>query len=391
MTDPDARLDQALDALHAEPRHAPAQLDDARGRLLAALDAEAGPALAPVRELRPARPLRKRMVLPIAATAAAVLAATAVIVQVNGTDEQQAPVAGGAAGTPAVPPALSSGAAPKISLASAEQALNGAADLQVNAVDQPLKAGQYRYLVEHAWWSRGYETGTPADAPESPRSGYTYLLEQRRSEWIPADERQDWLERREVLGSKWLGGSVSEAEAGPLQIQDTDKGERRGACGNFFPKAKPVKVCGDPNDQDSAAFYQRLPRDPDKLLAFLKDFTKGRGSTPSVLFHFGLSILSGGRMPADLRSDWYRAMAKIPGVKVLDTAVNLDGHTGVALGLDDPRERRELILDPGNGDFLGERSVTGPQSDYPWLKPGTVTAYSSVTTAVADGIGQLPK
>jgi hypothetical protein len=360
----DHELDEALDLLHRDARTSDAPLTEARAVVMAAAEA---PAVLPR-----VRPLRRRRVLPIAAAAAAVLAVTAVVVQVQSPDS-------------------SSVAAPDVSLMSAVKVLNDAADLQINAVDQPLGLGQYRYIDEHGLAQRSEQKLAVDGDPTSKRTGSTYTWEYQRQEWIPADQTREWLERRQVLSApKWIGGTMPEAEATPPKPLATDVGERRAACGDFFPDAKPKKVCGDPTAWDNPDFYKSLPRDPDQLFAWLKDAVKLRGEAPSTLFHFGIEILRAGVMPADLRADFYRALAKIPGMKVFDAAVNQDGKTGIALGLDDVHQRRDLIIDPKTGNFIGERLVAGPQPYDPWVKPGTVTGYTSITTAVTTTPGTTP-
>jgi hypothetical protein len=77
-------------------------------------------------------------------------------------------------------------------------------------------------------------------------------------------------------------------------------------------------------------------------------------------------------------------------MKVLAAEVNLDGRTGVALGLDDQHQLRQLIIDPNTGQFIGERTIAGAQPNEPWIKPGTEIGASAITTAVADRIGVAP-
>ncbi|WP_410638811.1 CU044_5270 family protein [Amycolatopsis sp. lyj-346] len=363
-------LDETLELLHRDARTAPADLSAARARLLAELDAGS------VVPLRPGR--LRRFALPVAAAVAGVVAVTVVVVQPR-------PAAPGPAAAPPVrttSPAPTA-AAPDVRLMSAVQVLTRAADLTVGASDQPVGPGQFRYVAEHTWVQRGVQTG---DA-----TGYTYLWEQEVGRWIPADEHDVWQETRKILSTgKFLGGSVPQSQAPEPSVTNTDQGRWQGRCGDFFPKSKPAKKCGDPSDWDSPAFYAALPRDPAALYAKLQQLTKGRGSTPSVMFHFGIEILRAGQMPAQLRAQWYRALAKIPGITVLAAETNLDGRTGVALGLDDRHEIRQLIIDPVTGGFIGERTIAGAEPRQPWLKPGTELGASAITTAVADRLGEIP-
>ncbi|WP_410565302.1 CU044_5270 family protein [Amycolatopsis sp. cmx-4-61] len=364
-------LDETLELLHRDARTAPADLSAARARLLAELDAGT------VLPLRPKR--ARRFALPVAAAVAGV---TAVAVTVVAQQRPPAPAPGPAAGPPAPAPVPTS-AAPDVRLMSAVQVLTRAADLTVGAADQPVGPGQFRYIAEHTWVQRGVQTGDS--------TGYTYLWEQEVDRWIPADEHDVWQETRKILNTgKFLGGSVPREQAPEPEITDTDQGRWQGRCGDFFPKAKPPKKCGDPADWDSPAFYAALPPDPAALYAKLQQLTKARGSTPSVMFHFGTEILRAGQMPAKLRAQWYRALAKIPGIKVLAASTNLDGRTGVALGLDDRHEIRQLIIDPVTGGFIGERTIAGSEPEQPWLKPGTELGASAIRTAVTGRLGEVP-
>ncbi|WP_367134651.1 CU044_5270 family protein [Saccharothrix sp. HUAS TT1] len=358
-------LDDALDRLHHDARTADAPLDAVRARVLAAAAADA-----------PRRHRRSWWLVPVAVAAAAALIAGVVAVDDRAEEQPQAAV-----GTSDAP-------APDVELLSAREYLTRAADA-ITAVDQPLAPGQYRYIAAHEWNSRGVAVAPPADQPDAATTGYTYLVESRTETWIPQDVTQEWLNRRTPLeGAKWLGGTVPQSEA-PLPEPDvTAEGERRGRCGDFFPNSQPKKVCGDPEDWDNPDFYAQLPRDPQALLQWLRDRTAHRGGTPGVVFHWALQLLHTGLVPADLRASLYRALALLDGVAVVDGAANLDGRVGVAVTIEDEHERRDLIVDPATGDFIGERTVTGPRPHEPYIEPGTVTGYSAITTKVVDGIGQ---
>ncbi|GLY40714.1 hypothetical protein Amsp01_067370 [Amycolatopsis sp. NBRC 101858] len=366
-------LDETLELLHRDARTAPADLAAARAKLMAELDA--GSTVVPLRARR-----ARRFALPVAAAVAGVVAATIVVVQAD----PSGPAPTAALPAPSANPTANPTANwPDIKLMSAVQVLNRAADLSVGAVDQPVGPGQFRYVAEHTWVGRGVQS--------SDTTGYTYLWEQQIDRWIPADAHDVWQENRKIVHTgKFLGGSQPQSQSPEPEITDTDQGQWQGRCGDFFPKAKPAKKCDDPADWDSPAFYATLPHDPAALYAKLQAMTKGRGSTPTVMFHFGIEILRAGLMPAELRAQWYRALARIPGITVLAAEANLDGRTGVALGLDDRHEIRQLIIDPVTGQFIGERQIAGAEPDEAWIKPGTEIGASAITTAVADRLGEVP-
>lgn len=367
---PDRQLDEALASLHLEARMSNRSLDDAREKLMREASAEGAPAAK--------SPFRRRgLVVGVAAAAVAVVGGVAVL--------------GGGGGAPAQSAAQSTTAQPTkrdVSLLSASQVLNDAAD-KITAKDPKLKPGQYRYIEVKGSYLRGFQVGTPQGVVSAP-TGYSYLADVTYQTWVPADVTQEWLEKRIPGAAKLIGSSMPAAEVPAYQPSDTDTGERRGACGDFFPKSQPKKVCGDATDSGQPAFYADLPRDPDQLLAWLKDYTSQRGSSPSTMFHFGIQFLNSGIIPADLRSPLLRAMSKIDGVKVVEEATTPDGRKGLALGLESDQERRDLIVDPDRGEIIGERTVAKAQADYPWIKPGTVTSSVSVTTKVADAIGVVP-
>jgi hypothetical protein len=60
------------------------------------------------------------------------------------------------------------------------------------------------------------------------------------------------------------------------------------------------------------------------------------------------------------------------------------------MGVDDPAHptRDDLIVDPGTGQYIGERTVQLRTQD--GVKAGTVTEFSAVSTSVADRLGEQP-
>lgn len=334
ITDP---LDEALDLLHKAERTASPELDAIRAKVLAAADSPVKPKLRPV--------------LWLAAAAAVVLLTASQVVPHPG-----APVA------------------PKISLASASEFLNAAADRQHD--DQ----GPYRLVETHSFDAVSQQL--------TATTGYSYLVEHREQLWIPADPQKQWVMRRAAGAAKWLGGSIPEAQTSPPAPDRTAQGEWRADCGAFFPSVNGKRPCEDPTDQDSQAFYRQLPRDPHQLLAFMAAQTKGHGSTPLAEFRYATSVLLDGMMPANLRADWYRAMALIPNVRITADQATVDGHDGVAIGLADDEEHDDVIIDRGTGELIGQRVLVGEHSqDYPWLKPGTLLESSAVAITTVDHIG----
>jgi hypothetical protein len=143
-------------------------------------------------------------------------------------------------------------------------------------------------------------------------------------------------------------------------------------------------------------YLATLTTDPDKLLATIYKETKGQGNTPDQQAFTTIGDLLGESYPpAELYSALFRTAAKIPGVVVVEDAVDAVGRHGIAVArLDETSgQREEWIFDKKTHVFLGEREVqvrqnTGTEA---LIKPGTVTFTSAILNrAVVDGIKQTP-
>ncbi|MFF5075880.1 CU044_5270 family protein [Actinoplanes sp. NPDC000266] len=89
--------------------------------------------------------------------------------------------------------------------------------------------------------------------------------------------------------------------------------------------------------------------------------------------------------PAALYPALYRAAAKIPGVLVVDDAVDAAGRHGVALArVDESGLRQELIFDKSDYTYLGTRMVR-TTDDPEGIKAGTVTYSSAILSRALVG------
>ncbi|SHF65968.1 CU044_5270 family protein [Streptoalloteichus hindustanus] len=373
----EAELDEAIGLLHAEARGADPSAD-LRRRVLAEIGRAEADQAAIAEPARLPRSGKRRFRLPwvsVAAAAAAVLT-IGIAVLPNDSSPGSASQADSTADGSAKPGG--------VELASAQRALSSAADLLIRTEDQPLRAGQFRYISKHAWWASTHGPGQG--------KGYTYLREQLIERWAPADYRDEWVERRALTGrKKWVGGTEPESVMDrPERDADIQNGERRGRCADFFPEAKPKKVCGNPDDPDFPEYYAKLPRDPDQLLAWWRQQADVRvdvkGDSPRTIMGLAQEVLGTGQAPAEVRAVIYRALAKLPGIQITDRAANLDGVVGVAIGVEDGKGRYELIFDRETGQYIGDREVV-TRPDEPWVKPGTVVAYTSQEIKVVDSLG----
>lgn len=261
--------------------------------------------------------------------------------------------------------------------AAAVKGLNSAAD-RINAVDEPLGPGEYRYIATHAWWMSTFEE-------------YSYLGENLLETWVPADETQVWMWRRDVTDArKWVAGTEAEARADNLPIDEASwpEGEWQAPCGDWYAADENRQPCSTKGSWQSpnAEFLAALPRDPAALYDQLRAEVGDRGEAHMVTY--AADLLRSGLVPADLRAALYRTLAKVPGLEITERFANLDGAKGTAYGISENGIRHDLIVDPATGQFIGEREIT--EKGFGRIPPGTVIGYTSVTTAVVAGMGVAP-
>ncbi|SPF06989.1 CU044_5270 family protein [Streptomyces sp. MA5143a] len=142
-------------------------------------------------------------------------------------------------------------------------------------------------------------------------------------------------------------------------------------------------------------YLAKLTTDPDALLAKIYKETKGQGNTPDQQAFTTIGELLGESYPPqELYSALFKTAAKIPGVVVVDDAVDAAGRHGVAVArLDETSgQREEWIFDKKTHVYLGERIVQVNRVDGDDLiKPGTIVFTSAIMKrAVVDGIKQTP-
>jgi hypothetical protein len=153
-----------------------------------------------------------------------------------------------------------------------------------------------------------------------------------------------------------------------------------------------------------ATFYrnlEKLPTDPDKMLAWLYKNKTGEGrSDEDLAFDQAGELLRETYLPPKVSAALYRAVAKIPGIVVVKDSVDAVGRRGIAVGYvgKDKISRDELIFDKKSLNFLGTRDVvlkdakTNPGEVCDGIiKAGSVQGTSAILDrAVVDKAGQRP-
>ncbi|MFJ5777123.1 CU044_5270 family protein [Streptomyces sp. NPDC093094] len=143
-------------------------------------------------------------------------------------------------------------------------------------------------------------------------------------------------------------------------------------------------------------YLTKLTTDPDALLAKIYKETEGMGNSPDQQAFTTIGdLLNESYPPAKLYPALFKAAAKIPGVVVVNDAVDAAGRHGVAVARLDEHggAREEWIFDKKTHVFLGERSVQveGSSGEGGLIRPGTVISTSAVMKrAVVDGLKETP-
>ncbi|MFF5481466.1 CU044_5270 family protein [Streptomyces sp. NPDC012935] len=136
-----------------------------------------------------------------------------------------------------------------------------------------------------------------------------------------------------------------------------------------------------------------LPTDPEKMYDWLAEVGPAHSGqeTHQAMFVLVGDLIRDAIMPPEQGAALFRAVARIPGVKVVEDVVDAAGRRGVAITRDDPDNptRDEWIFDAKTFEFLGERSVA--TEDYSDIKKGRVTSNTAILDrAVVDRAGQRP-
>ncbi|MFF4921723.1 CU044_5270 family protein [Kitasatospora sp. NPDC001261] len=142
----------------------------------------------------------------------------------------------------------------------------------------------------------------------------------------------------------------------------------------------------------SYAYVAALPTDPDALLARIHADTEGHGPGPDEeAFRTVGDLLRDQIAPPAVSAALYRAAAKIPGVRVIDSVTDAAGRPGIAVARRDSGARAEVqwIFDSTDYTYLGERSVA--VTDGATFRKGDITSQMAVLArAVVDQPGTRP-
>ncbi|MFF0079942.1 CU044_5270 family protein [Streptomyces canus] len=154
------------------------------------------------------------------------------------------------------------------------------------------------------------------------------------------------------------------------------------------PDPRPAGV-----DHPTYRWLASLPTDPDALLARLRKEARpveGESRDQAVFSLIG-DLIGGTIMPPANAAAFYKAAAKLPGVREIPDAVDAAGRHGIAITLDDTgfATRDEWIFDKETLALLGSRFyITDPDRG---ITTETLAGTSAVSeTAVVGAKGEVP-
>jgi hypothetical protein len=253
--------------------------------------------------------------------------------------------------------------------ASAASLLSHAADA-IHATDPVASPGQWWRIESHESYLTTV-TGTDEDAESLTQS--SWLAESRRVQYAAADGTRPSV----IIDS---GSRAVRQLAGP----DDAAAPLFGAAETWTTGLAPTTVPAG-WQQPSPMWLAALPRDPMALRDRLYTDTAGHGrSADGEAFVYVADLLRSGVVPADLRAALYRVLATVPGVEITSSRVQLGARTGVGLAYYEATDgtRQEIVVDPSNGELVGERYVAVEAID--GIPAGTVTGTATWTRTLVD-------
>jgi hypothetical protein len=260
-----------------------------------------------------------------------------------------------------------------------------------------------------------------------PPGKYLYVRSKNASLAIGADDDSDpeaFLDCCEVLiphvRELWLGDEPGDARlherrAGELQFLSEEERERWIKLGRPELAAK-TPFSGILDDLPRHSWYRGpldLPTDADEIYerieqaaeeAFESDAEFEQPTEPfdvyirnAMLAHFS-DVLREARATPEQRAAAYEALARIPGLTLVDEVSDRLGRSGVGIALDvvenEPSDflyRYMLVFDPETADLLEERREVLPGNRYRGLPAGMIEAYATYEYAVVGALGERPR
>jgi hypothetical protein len=142
-----------------------------------------------------------------------------------------------------------------------------------------------------------------------------------------------------------------------------------------------------------------LPTDPDALLRWVRRSSGGSDWAAEAFDQFTAILRRGGLVPPKLEAAVFRAMKRLPGVKLVRNGTPAAGHATLAVGRTNGSLYEEVLLDRKTFAYRGELSqLVKEDVGFERAKgigpvghaKGTVWLFERLVTAIVDKPGQLP-
>ncbi|MEV6151258.1 CU044_5270 family protein [Nonomuraea sp. NPDC052129] len=129
---------------------------------------------------------------------------------------------------------------------------------------------------------------------------------------------------------------------------------------------------GERTPENTYSMVAALPTDPDKLLAEFRKIHSVRGGDQDDWIFLRFAVTLGQNVPPPAQeAAIFKAMAKLPGVKVNESAVDNEGRAALSVSrVSDGWLNREVLLDPSTYAFRGRRETAVADHEERNPRPG---------------------
>lgn len=243
------------------------------------------------------------------------------------------------------------GATPTGTVANASTFLADAATASSADPDDPIPPGQYLEI--------SYRTTRLTPLGSNPSLRATQYGE--RTTWIASNRKPPYVTSSSFMTRVEFASPEARALAkttAPYLFHPMKPSVSLNSCPTVGTRrwTAGTTSCEPSWENATDAFLAAQPRDPDLLLAALRKNPQ-IPYPDSVAWRRIGAVLSSGLVPADLRAALYQAARKLPGIKLLDEVVTVDGRRARVIGRDAGEYREDLLIAETGGQFLGRRTV----------------------------------
>ncbi|MGK5558666.1 CU044_5270 family protein, partial [Actinomadura kijaniata] len=191
------------------------------------------------------------------------------------------------------------------------------------------------------------------------RSGSRRSAAQERSFTAPRPHQWSYVETRYERIGAFEKGRVMTPSTPRKTTVDRTWTRLDGTRMAFYEKGKLVQsATGGGTPPTDYATLSKLPRDPDALLAHVRRTWQLMNQSDASVFAMLGSALSNSVLPPAQEATIYRAMAKLPSVKLTRGGKDIAGRPVIAVSVvEEGWIREDVLLDPKTYVYRGHRSV----------------------------------